>query len=431
MEHQQLVIGAGPLGLAVAKALAEAGIPYAQAETTDHVGGNWAHGVYETAHIISSKKTTEYPDWPMPADYPDFPSASQMWEYYERFADAHGLRPAIRFRTEVTAVRYRPDRLWDVTFGTGETETFKGVVVCNGHHWSRELPAWTAGYAGELLHSKDYRRPDQLKDRRVLVVGGGNSGCDIVSEAARVGTLAAWSLRRGYWFMPKTMFGVPTVELLRGWMPVPLQRVAIRSLLRLTVGPYSSYGLPEPEHRLFEAHPSISTEALHYLKHGRIAVRPDVTSADGTRIRFADGREETFDTVVCATGFKVDFPFLPEGMVPVVGKTAQLYGGMLRPEYRNLYVFGTAQARYGVGPLVRPGAQLLARWIRIQDEIGPNLGEVMRRLGEKPPSGHLVDPHAVLRKIWMSAHVYEPIIRRAGRRMTAADPTPDRHPRTH
>ena len=79
---QFLVVGAGPLGLAMAKALGESGLPYTQIEATDHVGGNWAHGVYKTAHIISSRRTTEYPDFPMPSDYPDFPSAAQMCDYY-------------------------------------------------------------------------------------------------------------------------------------------------------------------------------------------------------------------------------------------------------------------------------------------------------------------------------------------------------------
>lgn len=419
MEPEHLVIGAGPLGLAVAKALREAGIPYAQAEATDHVGGNWAHGVYETAHIISSKRTTEFPDWPMPADYPDFPSREQMCAYYDRFADAHDLRRAIRFRTEVTACAYRADRRWDVTFGDGTTEVFRGVVVCNGHHWCKAWPPWAEAFAGERMHSKDYRRPGQLAGKRVLVVGGGNSGCDIVSEAARVASLAGWSLRRGYWFLPKTMFGVPTVELMKPWLPVPLQRLLIRGLLRMTVGRYRDYGLPPPDHRLFEAHPSVSTEALHYLRHGRIAVRPDVAMVEGTSVTFADGRAETYDLLVCATGFEVAFPFLPEGAVPVVGKTAQVYGGMLRPEYRHLYVFGTMQARYGLGPLVRPGARLVARWIQLQERIAPNLGEVLRRLGDEPPRDHLVDPHAALRRMWLAEHVYEPLLLRIGRRMAA------------
>ena len=96
-----LLIGAGPVGLAVAKAMLQQGIAYEQLEADDDLGGNWYHGVYETAHIISSRKTTEYADFPMPADYPDFPSARQMLEYLRSYADAFGLRPHIQFRTKV------------------------------------------------------------------------------------------------------------------------------------------------------------------------------------------------------------------------------------------------------------------------------------------------------------------------------------------
>jgi hypothetical protein len=419
-----LILGAGPLGLAVAKAFTEADHPYEQAERTDHVGGNWAHGVYSTAHIISSKRTTEFPDWPMPASYPDFPSAEQMRAYYEAFTDAHGLRGAIRFGADVVAVRYAPDHTWDVTFGDGTSRRYRGVVVCNGHHWDREFPPWAeegrAVFRGQLLHSKDFHHPDELRDRRVLVLGGGNSGCDVISEAARVGRSADWSLRRGYWFVPKTMLGRPTVELMSPWLPAGAQRLMMRGLLRVVVGDYASYGLPAPDHHLFEAHPSVSTEALHYLRHGRIQVRPDVARLDAGGAVFTDGSRADYDTIVCATGFHLSFPFLPPGAVPVRGKVAELYGGFLRPEYRHLYVFGTSQARYGIGPLVRPAARTLARFVRLQDELEPNLAEVLVRMGARPPTSHLLDPHAALRQMWLSEHVLERWIRRVGRRMRSA-----------
>lgn len=417
-----LLIGAGPLGLAVAKALSEGSIPYDQVEATDHVGGNWAHGVYTTAHIISSRKTTEYPDWPMPADYPDFPSAAQMRAYFEAFTDAHDLRRSIRFGVEVTAIRYLPaaqpgDERWEATFADGSVRVYRGVIVCNGHHWSRELPDWANGYEGPLLHSKDYQHPDELRGKRVLVVGGGNSGCDIISEAARVASAAHWSLRRGYWFLPKTLMGKPSVELMFPWMPVPAQRLFLKAMLRVAIGRYEDYGLPRPDHRLFEAHPSVSTEALHYLKHGRITVRPDVREARGQELLFTDGRTDTYDLVVCATGFKVDLPFLPSGMVPIIGKTAQLYAGLVRPEHRHLYVVGTSQTRYGIGPLVRPLARLVARFIALQDQIEPTLGELLRSVGQRPPKDHLVDPHKAMRQMWLSEHVYEPLLLRRGRKM--------------
>jgi hypothetical protein len=412
MDDRLLVIGAGPIGLAVAKAFGEAGIPYVVAEATDHVGGNWAHGVYSTAHIISSRKTTEYTDWPMPSGYPDFPSAAQMCAYYEAYADQFGLRRNIRFSTPVASVR-PVDGGWEVAFDGHPAERFRGVVVCNGHHWSKDLPAWTADFRGEVLHSKDYRHPDQLRGRRVLVLGGGNSGCDVVSEAARVSTSADWSLRRGYWFMPKTMLGRPSVELMSPWLPVAAQRVVIKSLLRVIVGDYRRYGLPLPDHDLFDHHPTVSTEVFHYLKHGRIHPRPDVVSADGHTVRFADGATGSYDLVVCATGFHLDLPMLAPGTVEVVGKCPQLIAGTMTRNDRHLYVVGGYQARYGLGPLVRPAAVLLARWVKLQDELAIPLGEALYGLGLRPLPSHLVDPHAALRNMRLATRLMPLIARRA------------------
>jgi len=398
-----LVIGAGPLGLGCAKALAEAGVAYVQAEATDHVGGNWAHGVYETAHIISSRKTTEFPDWPMPADYPDFPSRAQMEAYYNAFADEFALRDRIVFDHPVTSVRPRADDRWDVTFegadGAPEERVFKGVLVCNGHHWDKVLPPWTADYAGEVLHSKDYKRPEQLADKRVLVLGGGNSGCDIASEAARVGAECDWSLRRGYHFQPKTILGRPSVELLNPYTPLVVQRFFAWLLRRIAIGRYADYGLPEPDHKLYEAHPTVNSEVFHYLKHGRITPRPDVVDVRDRTVVFGDGTEAQYDLVVCATGYRVSFPFLEDGLLEVVGKTAQTVGGCLLPGRRHLYIVGTSQVRYGIGPLVRPYAVLIADWIGLQDGMELPLADVLVAMGAKPPTTHLVDPHSALRQL--------------------------------
>ncbi len=399
----QLIIGAGPMGLAMAKALIEAEIPYVQVEATDHVGGNWAHGVYETAHIISSRRTTEFPDWPMPADYPDFPGRVQMRDYYDAFADQFALRANIVFECPVISVVPRDEGGWAVTLTQADGATvqrvFKGVLVCNGHHWDRALPPWTADYTGVLLHSKQYKRPTELEGKRVLVLGGGNSGCDLASEAARVGASCDWSLRRGYHFLPKTIFGVPSVELLHPWAPLWLQRAISALLRRIVLGRYTDYGLPKPDHKLYEAHPTVNSEVFHYLKHGRIRVRPDVEAGVGETIRFSDGEEATYDVVVCATGFHVSFPFLPEGLVPVIGKTAQLVGGALRPGHKHLYVLGTTQVRYGIGPLMRPYAVLMADWIKLQDQMELPLADVLVAMGAKPPKDHLVGPHQALRAI--------------------------------
>jgi uncharacterized NAD(P)/FAD-binding protein YdhS len=410
------VIGAGPVGLAVAKALLQHGIPYEQLEADDDLGGNWYHGVYQTAHIISSRKTTEYADFPMPESYPDFPSAQQMLDYLASYAEVFKLRPHIQFRTRVMMCLPRADGRWEVELAGGDKRVYKAVIVCNGHHWDKRYPDYAGKFAGEYIHSKDYKHPQQLINKRVLVIGGGNSACDLAAEAARVGRSCDISLRRGYWFLPKTIFGVPLPEIIPSWMPVWAQRLLLRSILRVVVGKYESYGLPKPDHRIFEAHPTLNSEILHYMKHGRIRPRPGVDRFEGRSVVFADGTSAEYDMVVCATGFHVSFPFLPAGLVPVKGSNALLYGGCTLPEYKNLYIVGTPQVRYGFGPLMTPAAELICQLINLQDQMELPIGLVLKESGAKPPTTHLLDPHRALREMKFAKYTL-PLLRRKERKL--------------
>ena len=408
-----LIIGAGPCGLSHAKALKDVNIPYEQVEADDEVGGNWYHGTYRTAHIISSKKTTEFTDFPMPSDYPDFPSQRQMGDYYKLYADTFDLRPQIEFKTKVTAVRPRADDLWDVEFANGEQRVYKGVLVCNGHHWHKRFPNYPGEFTGEYIHSKDFKEPDQLAGKRVLVIGGGNSACDVVSEAARVSETAHLSLRRGYWMTPKTVFGKPSIESRLVHLPVFLQRFLLRFLLRVVIGKYSDYGLPKPDHKIFEKHPTISTEIFHYLKHGRIKPRPDIARFDGRTVHFTDGTSDEFDMIVAATGFYLSFPFLPEGMVPMKNEQlAMLYAGCVLPEYKHFYLIGTQQVRYGIGPLLTPGSKLVAKMIKLQDQMELPIGLVLKESGSPLPETHLVDPIRSLRQMKIANYTLPLLLRK-------------------
>lgn len=408
-----LIIGAGPCGLGVAKALKEAGISYTQAEADKEVGGNWYHGVYESVHIISSRKTTEYADFPMPESYPDFPSRQQMADYYKLYTDTFNLRENIEFNTKIVMCLPKEDGSWEVESANGEKRIYKGVIVCNGHHWDKRFPQFEGEFQGEIIHSKDFKKSEQLAGKRVLVIGGGNSACDVVSEAARVSAEAHLSLRRGYWFLPKTLFGQPSAESWALYLPVFLQRAILKVFLKIVIGKYENYGLPRPDHKLFEHHPTVSSEILHYLKHGRIKPHKDIKKLNGKTVEFVDGEKIEVDTIVCATGYFVSFPFLPEGLVKVKnGNIAQVYAGCALPDYKNIYVFGTQQVRYGVGPLITPAAKLLAKMMKMQDGMHLPIGLVMKESGAKLPDSHLVDPIASLRKMKIANYTLPLLLRK-------------------
>ncbi len=325
-----------------------------------------------------------------------------MLAYLEDYARHYDLEGRIAFGTTVaSAVPVVSDGVerWELTFGDGTRGIYKGVIACVGHHWDRRWPSYPGAFTGEMLHSKDYKSPEQLRGKRVLTIGGGNSACDIASEAARVATSSHISFRRGYWFLPKTMLGVPLVELILPWMPLWLQRMFLRAMLAVSVGDYQRYGLQKPDHAIFEHHPTLNSELPHYIKHGRVTPHRDIACYDGEFVEFVDGSREHFDLVIAATGFHQTIPFLSPELVPIEGPIVKLYGSMMSERFRNLYVFGWAQARYGFGPIVSPGADLLAEVILAQARMRHPIGAVLKKMGAKLPATHLVDPHAAIRQI--------------------------------
>ncbi|BAY11062.1 flavin-containing monooxygenase [Calothrix sp. NIES-2098] len=413
--HKHLILGAGIVGLGMAEALKNAGISYDQVDASDDIGGNWYHGVYETAHIISSRKITQFTHFPMPDNYPDFPSAQNIRDYINSFADRFDLRKNIELNRLVNYVRPVENNLWEVTFDNGERRIYKGIIICNGHHWCKRFPKFRGEFDGEIIHSKDYKNPQQLRGKRVLVIGGGNSACDIAAEAARVGAKSVLSMRESVWFIPKTFAGVPISDLTKWWMPEWFQRFMAYVIILLTFGKHKDYGLPKPKYQIFDKHPTLNNEVPYYIKHGRIAYKPKVRRLDGKEVEFADGSRETFDLIVCATGFHVAYPFLPPELQRVEGATVKCYGGSFLEDYKGIYYIGWGQARGGVGSLISAFAPTFTRFLKLQDEIKIPLGLVFKKMGQQLPTTHLEDPQKIFRELKLANLFFQRIVQKAHR----------------
>ncbi|HLT49282.1 MAG TPA: NAD(P)-binding domain-containing protein [Aequorivita sp.] len=399
LDNHHLIIGAGPVGLAVAKSFKEAGIPYHQVDADDAVGGNWYHGTYKSAHILSARKVMEYPDFKMPEDYPDFPSSGQMLAYYQSYASHYRLAESIQFNTKVIRINPIIDNLWEVTFSDKTIKTYKGVIVCNGHHWSKNFPKYEGSFTGETFHSKDYKSSDQLKDKRVLVIGAGNSAFDIASESARVSSKNFLSVRRGIWIFPKTFMGKPLASLKVPPIPDWLRESLIKMMLKLTIGSHKEYGLPKPESKVFDRHPTVNTETLMHVKHGRTIIKGAVKRFLGNQVEFEDGSREDVDTIVYATGFKTAFPFLPKELCRVEKAHVKVYGFSMYDTYKGLYLVGWMQPRGGVGSLITPYANLLANFIKLQDKVNCPVGMILKKMGEPLPTSHLIGGAQVIKWI--------------------------------
>jgi dimethylaniline monooxygenase (N-oxide forming) len=371
------VIGAGSSGIAVCQVLNARGVDFDCFEKGSEVGGNWRYendngmsSAYRSLHINTSRGLMAYKTYPMPEDYPDYPDHFQIARYFDDYVDHFGLRPRIRFRTEVKQVEPAEGE-WDVTVegadGEQETSRYRAVIVANGHHWDARWPEpafpGADGFEGEQVHVHDYREPEVLRGKRVLVLGIGNSATDIAVEASRIAEKTFLAMRRGAYVMPKYLNGKPTDESaspLITLLPLPFQRFIIARLLGLSAGDMTAYGLPQPDHKLLEAHPTVSAELLSRLGHGDIAVKPNIERFSGGRtVRFADGSEEEIDLVVYCTGYKISFPFFDPSLVSAQDNRLPLYRRVVSVEHPGLYFIGFIQPLGAIMPL----AEAQAEWV--------------------------------------------------------------------
>jgi len=419
------VVGAGPTGIGAAKALLAAGFEVVVYEKNGEVGGNWifkpgpSHSsVFETTHIISSKTLSQYDGFPMPADYPDYPGHAQLKAYFQAYAAHFGVLPRIRFGTEVRSAAPLPGGGWELTLGDGRTERFTHLCMASGHHWKPRMPRYPGDYRGELLHSHDFKSAVPFTGKRVLVIGGGNSACDIAVETSRVSARTCITMRRGYWFIPKFLMGQPSdvinLKVMRR-LPKGLRQAAIRLTLRLVQGKNSDYGLPEPEHGPLEAHPTINSELLYFIRHGQIHPKPDIQRWDGKRVAFVDGTAEEFDAIIAATGFETSYPYLPGEVGDYSGAEVPLYLKLFHPRFPDLFFIGLFQPLGCIWPLADHQGQLVARAIRGEWKRPADIDSAIRREIDHPDYAFSKTPkHAVE----VDYHEYRKRLRKeiAGRR---------------
>jgi quercetin dioxygenase-like cupin family protein len=409
------VIGAGMAGLAAAKVFQERGIRYDQLEANDELGGNWYDGVYDSTHIISSRDTTAFPGFPMPRDWPDFISKDQMLAYLKAVADECGLRQRIEFETRVSRVEpLGPNGLsgWRVTLAGGERRDYQGVVAANGHFWAKHVPQFPGRFSGKTLHSKDYKRPSDLDGSRVLVVGSGNSAGDIAVEAARAGFETWIAIRRGRYIFPETLFGVPIDQIERWYLPLALQRIIAKALLRIAVGPYERYGLPKPVDDIFDRDVAVNSQLLYSLRRGELTSKPGICRLDGHTVHFVDGAALDVDTIVWCTGFELSLPFLDREMFDWAENGYPKLSGFMPPGIANLYVFGLGQPRGGAGILITLAARLLASMVSAQRDLDHPLSSDLARVRE-PEARKLFGVAEGIRQLKLGERAVKRIHRRA------------------
>jgi hypothetical protein len=405
--NRYCVIGAGAAGISALHQLRKAGYDVDCFEKTGRVGGHW-HTDYDALHLITARDQTHFEDFPMPDHYPHFPRRDQVTAYMESYAEARGLYDVIRFNTPVASVTPIAtdgpvgSAGWTVTLSGGEQHDYDGVLVANGHLWDQKIPPFQGEFTGKQIHSGSYRNTSEIEGNRVLVVGAGNSGCDLAVDTAQHRIDVDIVILEGIYFQPKAFFGVPRqqVSFLSEFSPTDQDLIA-RLLARVSIGEWFNYpGMPEPAHDTLAGGPVVVNDLLLYwIQHGRIKVRPGITRFDGLTVHFSDGSHADYDTIIYATGFHASLPFLDESLLRRRrGVPLRYAGGIVPVGLEKLYFIGLAAPRGPQIPIYGEQAKLALRMIALHEATGDQGAGLEAYLGGLQEADDRID---IVRNLWL------------------------------
>jgi hypothetical protein len=425
------LIGAGPSGLAGARCLQKLGVLFQGFEAHSDLGGLWnianpRSTVYQSAHLISSKRMTQFTEFPMGDSVADYPSHRELLDYFQAFSEHFGLRQHYRFGVRVRCVEPvsdAPDTLWRVTVenadGQLETAEYKGVIAANGTLAEPNMPSFKGQFDGELLHTSAYKSPELFKGKRVLIVGAGNSGCDIAVDAVHHARSVDISVRRGYYFVPKYVFGKPA-DSLGGKRPLPpwIKQRVDSTILKWFTGDPVRFGFPKPTYKMYESHPVVNSLILYHIGHGDVGVRADVSRLEGHTVHFKDGSARDYDLILAATGYLLNYPFLDKKWLNWEGMAPSLYLNIFAPRFDRLAVLGMVEAS-GLGWQGRyEQAELVARYFKGLEAARPEALALKAAKAGPPPD--LSGGYKYLKLERMAYYVNKDVYRRAVREASAA-----------
>ena len=347
-----IVIGAGPAGLATAAALEARGLKAAILEKSGAVGAVWRRH-YDRLHLHTDRARSGLPGLPIPKACGRYPSRADVVAYLEAYAAKFALKPV--FNAPVRAVR-RDGRAWRAEAGEN-SQTAPIVVVATGWADYPHAPAWPGmeTFGGEILHSSVYRNPAPFAEKRVLVIGYGNSGAEIALDLAEAGVDVTLAVRGPVNVIPRELFGVPILvfPIAQQWLPPRLADIINAPLLRFAIGRIEKFGLkrsPKGPLQAIEEDgrvPLIDVGTLDAIRDGRIRLRGDVTSFERDSVVFRQSPPERFGAVILATGFRPDLrTLLPDAKGVLNESGAPLVSGKATAE-RGLFFCGAIPSAIG------------------------------------------------------------------------------------
>ena len=342
------VIGAGAAGLCSAKHLLAQGFDVTIYEIGTRIGGLWVFDndnglgpAYRSLHLNSEKQVTAYRDFPFEDNSTYYAHHTEVHRYLEAYADRNDLRRHIRFKSRVVALEPVQGGGWRVRLEQGTEEAFAGVVVATGHQGTPSHPPYAEKFKGEYLHSHAYRAPEPFRGKHVVVIGAGNSAVDIAADICTLTASTTLSVRSPVLIMPRTLFGKPLSRFLakveKPYVPWPVRRWVREFIVRMVSGPMEQWGFVTPKTR---THPTSHPNLMAHFVWGRIKGKPAIADIEDREIRFTGGSTATFDSMIAATGYDVDVPFLPKDVKVLDRHRLNLFRRIAVPGWPDLYFVG-------------------------------------------------------------------------------------------
>jgi hypothetical protein len=370
------VIGAGAAGLISAKTMSQAGFDVVVFEQGSSIGGMWdidndngAAVAYRSLHINTDTYLTQLKDYPFREGVADYAHHTEMLDYLRGYAKNFGVDKSVRFHSKVTRLVPVPANEgggWEVEVNDAPAGHFRAVIVATGHLHLPRWPSLPGKFAGDYLHAASYRDAGPFVDRRICIIGFGNSALDIATDVAHVGARVVVSARTGAFIWPKYAFGYPLTRMAGRVHELPLlplaakmwlSRTLNRIVVRMVWGRMTDYGIRLPDKK---SHPISNQFFLSHVKYGRIVLKGGIKQIENRTIWFDDGSSEAFDTLIAATGYSVEFPFLDPSLLGNQDTLLPLYKRVVPPELPGLYFVGYFNLDWASNPVY----EQQAIWVR-------------------------------------------------------------------
>lgn len=313
MDHTNtIIIGASISGLACAASLSKQGMDYLIIEKQNQVASPWRNH-YDRLRLHTSKRLSNLPYKKFPGAITRYPSRQQVVDYLDGYQKEFNINPV--FNTEAISIR-KEGKYWITETKNGIFQS-KYVIMATGAY-GRPRPIRFRGketFTGKIIHSFEYKTGIDFKGQNVLVVGFGNSACEIAIDLFEQGANPSMSVRSAVNVIPRDVLGIPVLELsllMRSIAPRLADRISA-PLMKWLVGDIKKLGLkklpygPLEEIRKYGKIPLLDIGTIQLIRDGHIHIYDDIESIKGVTVFFNDGKKENFDAIVASIGYYRDY----------------------------------------------------------------------------------------------------------------------------